>query len=441
MDVRFSKHFRVPNAKLKAGALISVITASIIIALFIGTMLLMLRGQLMMNSQALRQNRLERNLRSSIQLLLSQDFTGADSLSQFLDLYDEGIDSVHIRHYPWGIYQIGVARSYLRQDTLYRHFLIGKSIPQQDEYALYLADDERPLSVSGKTSIHGKAFLPPAGLRKSYIENSSFEGDSIVYGPIANSSKMLPPLQKAILDYLANLIAQEGDSSVDRPGRQAMQLPDTLTQSFELPPVIFYYPDSIKLSETHLDGAIIVLCDKKIHIDKSASLNNILVFAPTITIGEGFNGNGQFFATDSLIVGKGSRLAYPSVLGLTRRKEGSQESQLPDRSYIRVGESTKVEGIVFSHDEAPLEELLNRVIIDENAEVTGELYADGLLELKGIVVGTTRCKRFVLQTSSTYYDNFLLNAKLNFHERSSFYLGSPLIGSSMNRQQVMKWVD
>jgi len=422
--------------RFKAGALLSVLGIAIIVALLLGLMLSLLLYNRNDTTKLLRRKQLERDLASVTTILLDQPYAINDS-SATLDLFDDNVDSVSFSHFPWGIFELGQVCSFTNGDTLAKALLMGMAVPKKEQYALYLADEDRPLSLSGATIIRGDAYLPPAGVRKAYIEDKSYEGDSTVYGKIRASTKRLPALQDEILTYLR---AFNYDSLITQKEKflDFAKLPDSLSQSFFQKPLLISSADSIALHHITLKGALVLVSKKAIMVSETAEVGDILLFAPTIHIAKGFNGHLQAFAQDSLIVDDNCKLQYPSVLGLLKlaTATGVAESQ----SEIKIGKKATLQGFIFSTAENPNPDFLNKITIGQDALVEGQVYADGLLELKGNIFGTVLCKRFVLQTESSWYDNFLLDATIDRTKLSTYYLGSPLMLKS-GKKEILKWLE
>lgn len=425
------------KTRIKAGALLSVLTISLIIALLLGFMLLLLLYNRKDTSSFLIKQRLERNLQSGTLLLLADPYQAEAGEEKKIDLYNEEQDSIITKRYPWGIYEVGLIKSFQQKDTLSKAFIIGKQANQEKAYALYLKDDERPLSLSGSTTIRGVAYLPPAGARKAYIEDKAYEADTTIYGAVKVSEKSLPALNQDVLNYLENLFYEEliveTDSLLD-----FHSIKDSISHSFYESPTIFTSEDSISLENIHLKGAILIVSKKAIYIPPSAHLERIILVAPTIHIADDVKGNLQAFARDSIVVGKNCLLDYPSALGIVEKKDESGIKEVI--SEIKIGKGAKINGLVFTVSSGSNPDFMNRITLDKESVIIGQVYADGLLQLRGSVHGSVACQRFMLQTSSSLYDNFVLDAVIDYTKLSRYYLGSPLINTE-ERGGVLKWLN
>lgn len=422
--------------KLKAGALLSVVGISTIIALLLALMLLLLLYNRNDTSQLLRKLKLERNLESGTALLLSRAYADEAGEEELIDLFKEEVDSVSLQHYPWGLYEVAIIKSFEATDTMQKVFLKGNKVQNDKAYALYLKDDDRPLSVSGKTVIRGTAYLPPAGIRKAYIEDKAYEGDTTVYGALKNSEKQLPKINTALVEQLKKHFFDSLENRMDTVV-SFNTVKDSLNRSFYQTPLLLSSEDSISVENIRLKGALIVVSKEAIYLPSSANVEQAIFIAPKIKIAKNFKGTLQAFAQDSILIEENVELAYPSAIGLIeRRNENTVQEFSPE---IVIHKNARIHGVVFSVAASTATDFMNRIRIEPGCEVYGEVYADGMLELKGAVFGSVACQRFVLQTPSSLYDNFLLDATIDYTKRSGYYLESAFLQTS-GKGGIVKWL-
>ncbi|SEN74364.1 hypothetical protein SAMN05216436_1217 [bacterium A37T11] len=420
--------------KLKGGALLLVIAMSVIILVILSSLMLMQQYSRGYFLQGNRAQRLENNVTSGLNLLLADAFIPEGSRLA-MSLYGDTVpgDSVWLEKRPWGIFQLGLVATFEQGDTLRQAGLMGVKAEPNECYALYLANEDRPVSLSGRTVINGDAYLPPAGVRIAYIEGTAYEGGKPVQGTTHDSEASLPPLQPDIITHLLHDLEIVPDSleliSLPPPG-------DSLLRSFVPPALLLSLTDSVYMSGMALRGNLIVHSTAPVTIAADANLEDILVFAPVIRVEDGFSGRLQLFASDTLIVGRECRLDYPSALGLLNIDTAKVVNTI--QPLLRVDSASIVKGTVFTY--APGRDQDMAILkIAQDALVYGQVYADGWLELKGTVQGSTACRRFILQTPSSLYENFVLNAVMDFKARSPFYAGSRLLGNA-RKGTVVKWV-
>jgi cytoskeletal protein CcmA (bactofilin family) len=274
--------------------------------------------------------------------------------------------------------------------------------------------------------------LPPAGVKRGYIEGKSFEGATLINGVIQNSKNELPPLDKSMIKNLSDAFALNSFQS-GLYKEIVMEGKDTLINSFLDTTILIRAGRTI--SNKYLSGNIVVWADSSLVIDQSAKLEDILIFAGSIKIKKGFEGNIQAFARDSIVVEENCKLNYPSALGLFKKDHKTQQP------YIRLMKNSEMNGIVFSsQSEFVSDQSQTLVSIDKQALLKGQLYVDGFADIKGEVRGSVWCNKFLLKTPSSIYENHLLDAVIDRSKLSSYYVGSALIAAG-KRKKVIKWMN
>src|SRR5579862_8354642 len=289
---------------VKASALYIVIIIALVIGILCSSLIAVAYFYRYEYQKKFRQEHLQNNLSSGVNILLatSDQFY---SKPYTLSLFGSGDDSVSLQKFQWGVYEVGVVKAFIQHDTLYKTFSMANTIDSSKWAALYLLDDDRPVSVSGKTVIDGDAYLPKAGIQEAYVDNRAYEGDKrLVLGKKYISKKKLPSLDSASLIRLGEYFSARGDTTIGK---------DSVKQSFLKPVKIYDLKKSLQpLQHVALSGNIIIHSDRTLTIDNSASLKNVLVFARTIIVKAGFTGNCQLFASDSISVEQGCHFSYPS---------------------------------------------------------------------------------------------------------------------------------
>jgi hypothetical protein len=378
---------------------------------------------------------LELNLNSGINILLASS-DSAYSRQTVFNLFDGSTDSVSLQKMAWGIFDIGIVKSFRQKDTLFRAFSLANSIDSAKWAALYLADEDRPLSVSGATAITGNAFVPKAGIKKAYVDNKAYQGDEkLVNGNINNSQKKLPPLDEARLAALAAYFLEKepqarNDSNLLRA--------DTIQNSFLKPTRTLFLGKKVEtIKNIVLRGNIILESDTTLVIDRTAQLENVLVFAPAIIVNSGFRGTCQLFATDSIHIQAGCMFNYPSCLGVLN----ANSSKTNPYVKLVLDKNTLFNGAVFTHRQKE-EEIMPILSLDSNVTVTGQLYAQGILQFKYNlqVNGSVFTKLFTYRSGYSLMENTLVDARISVKGLSPYYLTSSLFPVS-KRKKVLQWLE
>jgi hypothetical protein len=419
-------------SKVEASALFIVIVIALVIGLICSSLILVAYNYKCRISDNLGWKRIEDNLNSSIHLLLSDSELITFDTPQTIDLYEEGTDSVFIKKLHWGIYEVGVVKSFYKRFSLEKKFIYGYQPDDFIKSAIYLVDEGRPLSIAGTTFIKGTCYLPEAGIKTAYIEGTSYEGEEKVRGKIEKSKNTLPKpdpeICKRMKDYLLGNY-DVTDSTDVLNGLNA----DTIRRSFFQSTLIIKMKKKSSLSKVFLSGNIIITADTTLVIDSSAKLNDVILFAPGVEILEGFNGSLQIVAKDSVKIGKSCNLKYPSSVCLLKTDFKVMQP------FIILKEDSKVSGLVFTTTD--VQDLqFTKIIIEKNALVEGQVFSDGFVDIQGKVHGNVTCKTFSLKTPSSTYENHLLNATIDNSRLSKYYIGSSILFTE-RKKRLIKYLD
>jgi len=415
---------------LRASALYLVIVIALVIGVICSSLVAVAYFYRAEYQKKFRYDKLSHNLLSGVNLLLTTPDSAYLQQTK-ISLFSADADSVVLQRKVWGIYDICLVKAFTQQDTIYKAFSIANPVDSGKWAALYIADDDRPLSVSGKTQIEGNAFLPKAGIQTAYVDNKAYEGDKrLVIGKKLTSEKRLPSLDTVILNALDHYFSVQGDK---------MASMDSLNRSFlKSTKILDFKNKPYTLNNLSLKGNILLHSDTTLTIDSTTKLDNILVFAKAIVVKEGFNGKCQLFASDSIAVGKNCRFNYPSCLGIVRSNTGKFSVQ----AKITVGEASTINGIIFTWEKTPggPKPLIR---LSKKDTITGQIYSQDAVALKDgcVVYGGIFSNRFLYQNSFTLYENYLINLQLNSNKLSPYYLGSSLLPAVSKKKRILQWLE
>jgi len=411
---------------LKAGALYFAIVVAFLIAVITASLIMLaahFRGAYL---KEMRYNKLLNNMNSGVTYLLND--AGTSDLKLELDLFKEQTDSIMLQRKNWGIFDVAMVKSYIHGDTLSKAFLIGINT-EKDLDVLYLSDEDRPISVSGKTQLIGNGALPKSGIKQSYAEGKPYTGDKkLIAGTTTFSTRTLKGLNKDIVSQVQKRMESDitGYPLLTRV---------TATISFKDSTQIFRLMPGTVINN-QLEGNMILVSDSSVTVSATAVLNNIQIYAHSVTVETGFKGNCQIFARDSVVVGDDVTFNYPSAIGVLRTKGAT------DQPKISFGKGLLFNGIVFSYEDkrTPLQTLIG---FEKESRLNGEVYATGMLKLeKGMfVAGKVSCTRFIMQTPATLYENFLIDVTFNRKARSKYYLSSRIFEGQTGERSVLKWLN
>ncbi|MDB5008618.1 MAG: hypothetical protein JWP45_3011 [Mucilaginibacter sp.] len=418
---------------LKASALYIVIVIALVIGLLCSSLIIAAYFYKIQYQQKFRYDKLTNNLSSGINILLASTDTAYNNGKTF-SLFGGDADSVSLKKVSWGLYDIGVAKAFIQRDTLYKTFSIANTIDSAKWAAIYLVDQDRPFSLSGKTIVRGDVYIPKAGVQEAYVDNKAYQGDKrLIIGTKHNSEKTLPQLDNSRLSHLQAYF----NSNIQTDSTLTQK--DSLQQSFLSPPRFFNFKKKAQIIENiHLKGNIVLLSDTSITIDSTANLSNILVFAKSIHVKTGFHGSCQLFATDSITVEGHCLFDYPSCAGILRFQSlaaGKQEN-------LTVGPDVTFNGILFTYEKAENKSKPS-ISIGKYSRISGQIYSQGMLELKDSteVTGSVFTSFFYYRNTFTLFENYLINTTVDSKALSPYYLTEDLLPVAGKKKKVLQWLE
>lgn len=373
-----------------------------------------------------RKERLTQNFTAAITLLLNEAFKSDTSFK--LSLYEGLNDTVYLQKDHWGIYELAIISSRIGNDSLKKAFLLG--FKSRDSLkALFLADEDRPLTITGKSLIRGTAYLPKSGIKVGYVEGRSYEGTTLVHGLKRTSTSTLKEPEPGLISRIRKFIATSKNTSVPI----VFPVDTGLSNSF-FENSLKYSCDgtSSNLSGKKISGHVIVSSDSVLVVDRSTSLNQVILIAAVVKIADHFKGNLQVFATDSIQVGKSVKLEYPSALILLKADTAKFQPR------IIIGSQSIIEGQVFAWEKA--KSLLQPVIfLAKDAKIIGEIYCKGYVAPEqGVEInGLVSTIRFMAKRSSSLYENYLIDVKVDRTQLSPYYLSPTLLRDSLTKRKIL----
>ena len=415
---------------MPAGALLYVISISLVIGLLLSFFILFISYKKLYREQLVISSNLLRNAESGINLLQS-DKTLAQYEAETLDLFGTGKDSVTLKQIPWGIFNVLVSTATFKNKQEQLIALAGPGINAEDKTALYLADLDRPVSVSGDTKLKGICYLPKAGIKSAFVEGSSFTGSKMVDGVTKNSTPMLPALDEA---WLANLL-QLSKRDFTVPGLERIAIPlDSLKQSFAKPTQIIEQEGTITLSHIKLEGNIIITSSRKVIIESDCQLKDVMIVAPYIRIKEDFAGQANFVASDSILVDKKVKLRYPSSLVVVR------ESAKNVTPFVSVDEDAEICGVLMCWQKEFDFRFLPKLMLAKNTFTKGQIYSNGYVGLNSSnIFGSVYAYKLLLATGSAVYENHLLNTTID-GTRLPLQFAGISFKDQQNMNSLAKWL-
>jgi cytoskeletal protein CcmA (bactofilin family) len=366
-----------------------------------------------------QQLQLIQNIETAFSYLLKQKERQA--VDEVIDLYQLGQDSIHIQTKPWGLFEVATVKAFHNRQKLQKSALLGHQ--QSNKVALQVLDGFKPLVVCGKTQLKGDVYRPRAGIKSATVANIPYAGKTLVDGKSLPSAKQLPRLDSILLEQQLNYF-------LSLPANET-QLTDSVYQSFEEEALVFQ-KKNIHL-KSHISGHIIIKADSIIRVHPSAIIEDAILVAPFIELQSGFKGNLQLFATEKVTIHDGVQLTYPSVVSLL------EAHQFPNTGFdIQIGKQFKLDGLLLATRLAKAPKIPKVKI--ESAQIMGDVFCKGPLDIRGVVQGNITCRNFQLRLEGKTYNNYLLDTQINANAKPKAYL-SPHFYLETHEKGIVKWLN
>jgi len=356
------------------------------------------------------------DLNSALTLYLSDPETYQHSSTNKLILFEDTSRMVQITQKPYGLLDLITAETSYRGKLLSKTILAGKDPFRCDSIALYVPDQQQTLYASGNTTINGNVVVPAKGIQRASIEGKPLRAVQLVSGTHTPSGVSLPGLAQRVVEKLGNI------QNLDSLCTQSMPISELYQASIEnsVSQNIQWYgsDEDYQISGFEARGGVGFCSVGTILIRKDARLKGTLVSAASIVVEDGFEGDVQLFAQDSLIIGKECYLRFPSVACLS--------SSDVNNLHMEIGEYSFIEGtlLVYQPHLAAKKPLLT---VKEGVVVKGQVYHQGKIQLNGVIHGTLYCEEFYLKTKRAHYKNHLLDNEIDFLKLPRLFVSIDLI--------------
>jgi hypothetical protein len=420
------------NRKIGGNSLSITIIIALIVGLLSSLLVLKAYSDRSIQLKYFLNEKLNNNLKSGISICLADTSQYTNESVDYRDLFGNREDSIMIKKYPWGIYQIGICKVWASKQEKIREIFMGSTLPDYLKSCLYLVDHDRPLSLVGNTKLIGNAFLPKAGARPSFINQISYSGDKLVYGDISSSEIEPPSLNAGTLQYLDILL--DSPSRRQNLGNEYGSLMDSNIRDFTDSLQYIFQSGTMQIANISISGHFILQSDSLIEIESSASLQNIIVIAPVVRVKNGFKGRLQILASVNISVEDSCYLQYPS--GLILVKDQMMSSSQPS---VSVAKNCILEGGIYSFSSSK-DVYKTRVEIKDSCKMDGILFVNGYLTLESDVRGTVLADYILHHGGASVYENYLVNRQIDRTKLSINYVGPSIFpGRKLNR--IIQWLN
>lgn len=386
------------SMKMKGGALYISIMVSILIGITLCMFILIGNYNQRTVTVYTQSSQLYYNLQSAFEIAQSAYFTEETNNRWLKNTVND--DSVKINKLYWGAYLLICAQTKNRHQLLAQSGLYGTAMTA--DTGLVIADNSRPVGLSGQVIFKANCYLPKAGVKPAYIEGQSYINAPGNAGFIRNSPNQVPEITQSFID---GVVYQQSES-YNANDSVVNEVPNKLVNPFTMKTIV-WRTNVLRLGNVSLSKNIKIIAGD-LEVDSSCRLNNVLLVCKKVRFKEGFKGKIHVVAEDSIITEKNCEFNFPSSFVLLAN--GNESNTL---RYIQLSEGCKFFGGVMAINKN--KEGAQKVLIKLNAksEVNGFIYSSDYLHLEGQVNATAMASKLLLKTPSAVYENHLLGCEIN----------------------------
>ena len=407
--------------RLPAGALMLVIAVSVIIAASLLSLLFLASNRRLLTQRDAMQQTLQRNLSSA--LAYAEAHPALPYFHrQSLDLFGEGTDSVSIEKKPWGAFDVAVVTATKRHMADTAIALLGSQFAPENQAALYLANENVSLSINDDAQVRGGIYVPkaePARPANLPLAGPLRTGPAVT-GLVQASQAQLPVHVDSALVRFRDYAGLQLQAWLPKGTRTSGTM-HSQHRSFFGPATVLFQPDALTLRGVSLTGQVVVVSSRRLIVEASTQLDNVLLLAPVIIVRAGFRGRAQLIARDSLTLEPGCEFAYPSLAAVF--------SGATTGSLLVLGENSRVSGVVLAAQPTSASMQSCTIRMAAGAAVEGQVFSAGTVENCGLVRGTLMCRHLVYRTPANFYNNCLANTLIDRTMISPAFLTSPLLNA------------
>jgi hypothetical protein len=345
--------------------------------------------------KTLIQERLNTNIYSALEFLKIKNKDMPYDNQNILDLYSDAKDSVSFSKKFWGMYDILEIKSYTGSHISCETFLTG-SRHQGNKMALLIYGNEySALTFCKSARIKGDVYLKDGIVEKSVIDGVPYLYESPIIGELLKDAQKLKNklgINESYLTQLNHWQMGEFDKVYE-----INQIEDSVSRNFDELTLYYNSLNTLKLTQK-LSGNIIIRSSKTIEIFPESKLADIILIAPKIIVHAKVRGNFQMIANDTILVESNVNLNYPSVGLIINNEDG----------LVSISENVNFNGDIIMIDS----EHKQFCQIEKTSKILGNIYLNGILDLKGDIYGWVYCKGLLYKTSTTLYQNYLIDTKI-----------------------------
>jgi hypothetical protein len=388
------------SSKVKGGALYIAILVSIIIGIILCLFILIANYNQRNITVFAQDSQLYYNLKSGFQIAQSGYFSEEQNNKWFKNQGND--DSIKIKKINWGAYLLLQVETKNRHHSLTQSGLFGTYMSA--DTGLMVADNSRPVGLSGSIIFKSNCYLPSAGIKPAYIEGQSYVSTSQNAIYIKKSPYQIPELNNEIKKGLKQELSGSNvymDSSVSI-------IPEIFNQSFKNKTVV-WETSARRLGNLRLKNNIKLVC-AEVEIDSSAHFDDILIVCDKARFKKGFKGKVHVIARDSISMEEDCHFEYPSSFVLLVEDNGANGFK-----YIQFNKGCQFFGGVLALNENNSGSNSQKVFVklSSGSEVNGSVYSSDYVHVEGLINATLIANKLLLKTPSAVYENHILSCEIN----------------------------
>ncbi|MBQ4821387.1 hypothetical protein [Aquimarina sp. MMG016] len=393
---------------LKAGSLLYAIYVCLIIAILSGGLIYIFTINKSLASRYEVKAQLVDRCESCFDYYLSNPDGFEKKALQKIDLFDDGL-ICEFKKERWGMYAKLQGKAYFRKDTVENSFIVGQR-KQKRPLALYLCDFGEELKISGITEIKGDMKLPKKRYKVVNILGNQQANNPKVIGNIGVSSQNLPKIIPPQLTYPHN---------IKETSLSSFKKNELIYRGFDQETMLIYLDKGENLDRMRIKGNFIIKSNDTIKIDDTSKIEDVIIQAPKVVIEEDFEGSIQIYADKEVVIESYVKLRYPSCIVI-------DDSTRDYDKKIEIAEDVEIYGGIVIDGNSFRERQNNFVTVEENSMIVGDVYCNGILELKGSVIGSVYAHKLQLETRSSKYADVILNGLIDTENIPEGYVKLPL---------------
>lgn len=264
--------------------------------------------------------------------------------------------------------------------------------------------------------------MPKLKIKRAYIEGKNYIGDKLVYGEEKNSTESMPDINQETYDYVNKIISGKEFNSDSIVDFDKYYYEDTIQNSFFGKTLVLKTDEELNLARQVIQNNVIIYSSKSVFIENSVILKDAIIASKSIIVEKGFKGTCQLFASDTIILDENVQLLYPGYAAIINEKDSVN-------ILFEAGKNCLIAGgvLAFSKNKALKK---TDCYIEEKARIYGNLFSNGMIQFKGEMYGSMACKKFILRTASSVYENHLLDAVIDFNSMPEKFAGAGFFNNS-----------